>query len=49
MSLILFFAGLWLGGTIGVFAMCLFQISSKSAEFENIESSFKSRREGDLE
>ena len=49
MSLLLFFIGLWVGGLGGIFTMCLFQISGKSAENEITEPSFKSSREGDLE
>ena len=49
MSLVLFFAGLWLGGIIGVFTMCLFQISGKCAENERARLYLKSREEGDLE
>jgi len=49
MSLVLFFAGLWLGGIIGVFTMCLFQISGKCAEKEEAQHCLYSRREGDLE
>ena len=49
MSLLLFFIGLWVGGLVGVFTMCLFQISGKSAKNECPEPSFKSSREGDLE
>ena len=37
MSLLLFFIGLWLGGIVGVFTMCLFQVSGKSAEKEASE------------
>jgi len=37
MSLILFFAGLWFGGIIGVFTMCLFQISGKCEGKETFE------------
>ena len=37
MSLLLFFIGLWLGGIVGVFTMCLFQISGKYAEKEDNE------------
>ncbi len=32
MSVLCFFIGLWLGGTIGVFTMCLFQISKGQSE-----------------
>lgn len=49
MSLLLFFIGLWLGGLVGVFAMCLFQISGKCAENECGRLYLKSREEGDLE
>ena len=49
MSLILFFAGLWLGGTIGVFTMCLFQISGKCEEKEVSEHCLYNREERDLE
>lgn len=47
MSLLIFFIGLWLGGTIGVFTMCLFQISGKCAEKEEKEHCFsiEKRRE----
>ena len=38
MSLLLFFIGLWLGGIIGVFTLCLFQISGKGAEKEGYGS-----------
>ena len=38
MSILLFFIGLWLGGIIGVFTMCLFQISGKGAEKEGYGS-----------
>ena len=60
MSLLLFFIGLWLGGIIGVFTMCLFQISGKGAEKEGYGScllceedikskcSKKSRKRGEL-
>ena len=49
MSLLLFFIGLWLGGLVGVFAMCLFQIPGKCAENERARLYLKSREEGDLE
>ena len=60
MSILLFFIGLWLGGIIGVFTMCLFQISGKGAEKEGYRSclsceedikskcSKKSRKRGEL-
>ena len=38
MSLVLFFAGLWLGGLLGVFTMCLFQVSGKHREKEDAEN-----------
>lgn len=49
MSLLLFFIGLWLGGLVGVFSMCLFQITGKCAENERARLYLKSREEGDLE
>lgn len=49
MSLLLFFAGLWLGGVIGVFTMCLFQISGKCEEKEVSERCLYNKGEGDLE
>lgn len=49
MSLLLFFAGLWLGGIIGAFTMCLFQISGKCEEKEVSEDCLYNRREGDLD
>lgn len=49
MSLVLFFAGLWLGGIVGVFTMCLFQISGKCTEKEVSENCFYGREEGDLD
>ena len=48
MSLLLFFIRLWLGGIIGIFTMCLFQISGKCAEKEDIEHCLYSRGEGIL-
>ena len=42
MPIILFLVGLFLGGTIGVITMCLFQISGKSAENERSEPSLRS-------
>jgi len=42
---LLFFIGLWLGGIIGIFTMCLFQISGKCAEKEDIEHCLYSRGE----
>ena len=49
MSLLLFIIGLWIGGAIGVFTMCLFQISGKSEEKEMSEHCLYNRREGDLD
>ena len=49
MSLLIFFIGLWLGGIIGIFTMCLFQISGKCAEKEHPEHCLYNRGEGDLE
>ncbi len=49
MSLLLFFIGLWFGGVIGVFTMCLFQISGKCEEKEEPKHCLYNRREGDLE
>ena len=49
MSLLLFFIGLWLGGIIGIFTMCLFQISGKCAEKEEDPHCLYIREEGDLE
>lgn len=49
MSLLLFFIGLWIGGLIGVFTMCLFQISGKIAEKEQGSLCLSNRVEGDLE
>ncbi len=49
MPILLFFVGLWLGGIIGVVAMCLFQMSGKSAENESPDPSLKSSEGGDLE
>ena len=49
MSLLLFIGGLWIGGVIGIFTMCLFQLSSKCAENEQVNPYLKSREEGDLE
>ena len=34
MSLLWFFIGLWIDGIIGIFTMCLFQISGKCGEKE---------------
>ena len=60
MSILLFFIGLWLGGIIGVFTLCLFQISGKGAEKEGygscllceedfkIKGSKKSRKRGEM-
>ena len=48
MPILLFFVGLWLGGIIGVVAMCLFQMSGKSAENENPDPSLKSSGGGIL-
>ena len=48
MPILLFFVGLWLGGIIGVVAMCLFQISGKSAENESPDPSLKSSEGGIL-
>lgn len=48
MSLLLFFVGLWLGGLVGVFTMCLFQVSRKCAEKEDTEHCFLNGGEGDL-
>ena len=49
MSGLLFFIGLWLGGIFGVFIMCLFQISGKSAVAEEAEQRQKHSSKGDLE
>jgi len=49
MSLLLFFVGLWIGGLVGVFTMCLFQVSGESAEKEDSEHCFMNSGEGDLE
>lgn len=49
MSGLLFFIGLWLGGIFGVFIMCLFQISGKSAAEEEAEQHQKHSVKGDLE
>ena len=49
MSVLCFFIGLWLGGIIGVFSMCLFQISGKCAENEVQDVCLYNRGEGDLE
>jgi len=49
MSLLLFFIGLWIGGLVGVFIMCLFQISGKCAEKEDSECYSLNGGEGDLE
>ncbi len=49
MSLLLFFIGLWVGGIVGVFTMCLFQFSGKLAENEQRELYLDNREEGDLE
>lgn len=37
MSILLFFIGLCLGGLFGIFIMCLFQVSGKSAAREESE------------
>lgn len=49
MSVLCFFIGLWLGGIIGIFTMCLFQVSGKCAEKEGQEGCLYGREEGDLE
>lgn len=49
MSLFFFIVGLWLGGTIGIFTMCLFQFSGKCAEKERAEHCLYGREEGDLD
>ena len=49
MSLLIFFIGLWIGALIGIFTMCLFQISGKCAENERARLYLESREEGDLE
>ena len=49
MSLLLFFIGLWIGGLIGVFTMCLFQFSGKLAEKEQASLYLSNREEGDLD
>ena len=46
MSLLLFFVGLWIGGLIGVFTMCLFQFSGKIAEKEQVSLYLSNREEG---
>ena len=48
MSLLLFFTGLWIGGLVVVFTMCLFQVSGKCAEKEDSEHCFLNSGEGDL-
>lgn len=32
MSVLWFFIGLWLGGIVGIFTMCMFQISKGQSE-----------------
>lgn len=49
MSLLFFIIGLWIGGAIGVFTMCLFQISGKCEEKEVSEHCLYNGREGDLD
>ena len=49
MSILLFFIGLWLGGIIGVFTMCMFQLFGKNDKLETLNLSPKNNGEGDLE
>ena len=49
MSVILFFIGLWVGGTVGVFTMCLFQINKGTEEKLPLEKTSHFCAKGDLE
>lgn len=49
MSILSFFIGFWIGGIFGIFIMCLFQMSGKSATQEKFEQSMKNSVKGDPE
>lgn len=49
MSILLFFIGLWVGGLIGVFTMCVFQLTGKIEESEGAQQCLMNKAEGDLE
>lgn len=48
MSVLLFFVGFWIGGIIGVFIMCLFQVSGSCENQENFEDCSSNRTESIL-
>ena len=49
MPILIFFIGLWIGGLVGVFTMCLFQISGKNDKFETVNLSPMNNGEEDRE
>lgn len=49
MSVLMFFIGLWVGGIVGIFTMCLFQISKDSDDEKETFGVSEKMPKGDLE